>query len=46
MKKWQEMVLKLIEAGVNVDVGILEKECRASNIRFFTFHAKIDPLLS
>ena len=38
-------IKKLIEAGVNVTVGILEKECRASNIRFFTFHEKKRPFI-
>ena len=38
-------IKKLIEAGVNVTVGILEKECRASNIRFFTLHEKTRPYI-
>ena len=38
-------IKKLIEAGVNVTVGILEKECRTSNIRFFTFHEKKRPYI-
>jgi len=38
-------IKKLIEAGVNVTVGILEKECRASNIRFFTLHEKKRPYI-
>jgi len=38
-------IKKLIESGVNVTVGILEKECRASNIRFFTFHEKKRPYI-
>ena len=38
-------IKKLIEASVNVTVGILEKECRASNIRFFTFHEKKRPFI-
>ena len=38
-------IKKLIQAGVNVTVGILEKECRASNIRFFTFHEKKRPYI-
>lgn len=38
-------IKKLKEAGVNVTVGILEKECRASNIRFFTFHEKKRPYI-
>ena len=36
-------IKKLIEAGVNVTVGILEKECDALNKRFFTFHKKQRP---
>jgi len=31
-------IRKLKEAGKNVIVGVLEKECRESNKRFFTFH--------
>ena len=33
-------IKKLIEAGKNVIVGVLEKECVESNKRFFTFHQK------
>ena len=33
-------IKKLIEAGANVTVGILETECRESNKRFFNFHEK------
>lgn len=33
-------ILKLIEAGANVTVGILEEECNELNKRFFTFHQK------
>jgi diaminohydroxyphosphoribosylaminopyrimidine deaminase / 5-amino-6-(5-phosphoribosylamino)uracil reductase len=36
---------KLIDAGRNVTVGVLEKECRQSNIRFFTFHEKKRPYI-
>ncbi len=36
-------IRKLKEAGKNVTVGILEKECRGSNRRFFTFHEKQRP---
>ena len=36
---------KLIEAGANVIVGILEAECRESNKRFFTFHEKKRPYI-
>ncbi len=31
-------IRKLREAGVEVEVGVLENECRALNRRFFTFH--------
>ena len=34
---------KLIEANVDVTVGILEEECKAVNKRFFTFHEKKRP---
>jgi len=36
-------IKKLIEAGKNVTVGILETECKALNKRFFTFHEKKRP---
>ncbi|KAB1156501.1 bifunctional diaminohydroxyphosphoribosylaminopyrimidine deaminase/5-amino-6-(5-phosphoribosylamino)uracil reductase RibD [Flavobacterium luteum] len=35
----------LIESGKNVIVGILEKECKESNKRFFTFHEKKRPYI-
>ena len=38
-------IRKLKEAGKNVTVGILEKECRESNRRFFTFHEKLRPYI-
>lgn len=31
-------IKKLIEAGINVTVGVLEKDCLLANQRFFTFH--------
>ncbi|MCG6187491.1 bifunctional diaminohydroxyphosphoribosylaminopyrimidine deaminase/5-amino-6-(5-phosphoribosylamino)uracil reductase RibD [Maribellus maritimus] len=34
---------KLKKAGVEVEVGVLEKECRNINKRFFTFHEKKRP---
>jgi diaminohydroxyphosphoribosylaminopyrimidine deaminase / 5-amino-6-(5-phosphoribosylamino)uracil reductase len=34
---------KLRKAGIEVEVGILEKECRELNKRFFTFHEKKRP---
>lgn len=36
---------KLRKAGIKVDVGILEKECRRLNKRFFTFHEKKRPYI-
>ena len=36
-------IKKLIEAGVNVTVGVLEEECYQLNKRFFTFHNKKRP---
>ena len=38
-------IKKLIEAGRNVTVGILEKECNELNKRFFTFHQKKRPYI-
>lgn len=38
-------VEKLRAAGVNVVAGILEKECRHLNRRFFTFHEKERPYI-
>ncbi len=34
---------KLLRAGIEVEVGVLEKECRELNKRFFTFHEKQRP---
>ena len=34
---------KMRKAGINVKVGVLEKECREINKRFFTFHEKKRP---
>jgi len=36
-------IKKLVEAGKNVTVGILEDECNKLNKRFFTFHNKKRP---
>lgn len=36
---------KLKAAGINVEVGILEKECVELNKRFFTFHEKQRPYI-
>ena len=38
-------IKKLVEAGRNVTVGILEKECNELNKRFFTFHQKKRPYI-
>ena len=38
-------VKKLLEAEINVTVGILENECNELNKRFFTFHQKKRPFI-
>ena len=38
-------IKKLLEAGTNVTVGILEDECYELNKRFFTFHTKKRPYI-
>jgi len=38
-------IRKLRDSGNNVIVGVLEKECRESNRRFFTFHEKRRPYI-
>ena len=38
-------IKKLIEAGKNVTVGVLEAECWEANKRFFTFHQKKRPYI-
>jgi diaminohydroxyphosphoribosylaminopyrimidine deaminase/5-amino-6-(5-phosphoribosylamino)uracil reductase len=38
-------IKKLIEAGINVTIGILEEECNELNKRFFTFHQKKRPFI-
>jgi len=38
-------IRKLIEAGRNVTIGILEEECNELNKRFFTFHQKKRPYI-
>ncbi len=38
-------IKKLIEAGINVTVGVLEEECNELNKRFFTFHSKQRPYI-
>lgn len=38
-------IQKLVSAGIDVKVGILEDECRELNRRFFTFHEKKRPYI-
>lgn len=38
-------IKKLTDAGATVTVGILEKECKKLNKRFFTFHEKKRPYI-
>jgi len=38
-------IKKLIAAGANVTVGVLEKECKELNKRFFTFHQQKRPYI-
>lgn len=38
-------IKKLMEAGINVTIGILETECNELNKRFFTFHEKKRPYI-
>jgi len=38
-------IKKLMEAGCEVQVGVLEKECQDLNKRFFTFHQKKRPYI-
>ncbi len=38
-------IKKLVENGINVTVGVLEKECNELNKRFFTFHQKKRPFI-
>ena len=38
-------IKKLLEAGINVTVGVLENECNELNKRFFTFHEKKRPYI-
>lgn len=38
-------IKKLIAAGANVTVGVLEKECNELNKRFFTFHQEKRPYI-
>ena len=38
-------IQKLCDAGISVDVGVLEEECKALNRRFFTFHREKRPYI-
>ncbi|MEW5675074.1 bifunctional diaminohydroxyphosphoribosylaminopyrimidine deaminase/5-amino-6-(5-phosphoribosylamino)uracil reductase RibD [Flavobacterium enshiense] len=38
-------IKKLMEAGINVTIGVLEDECNELNKRFFTFHQKQRPYI-
>ena len=38
-------IRKLREAGIEVEVGVLEEECKALNRRFFTFHREKRPYI-
>lgn len=38
-------IKKLVDSGINVKVGFLEKECYELNKRFFTFHEKQRPYI-
>ena len=38
-------IRKLQEAGITVEVGVLEKECKELNRRFFTFHREKRPYI-
>jgi diaminohydroxyphosphoribosylaminopyrimidine deaminase/5-amino-6-(5-phosphoribosylamino)uracil reductase len=38
-------IKKLRSAGIEVTVGVLEKECREMNRRFFTYHEKFRPYI-
>ncbi|MCQ2096186.1 MAG: bifunctional diaminohydroxyphosphoribosylaminopyrimidine deaminase/5-amino-6-(5-phosphoribosylamino)uracil reductase RibD [Bacteroidaceae bacterium] len=39
-------IRKLIDAGCEVKVGVLEKECRDINRKFFTYHEKHRPFIT
>lgn len=38
-------IKKIREAGIEVEVGVLEEECKALNRRFFTFHREKRPFI-
>ena len=39
-------IKKIREAGIEVEVGVLEEECKALNRRFFTFHREKRPYIT
>ena len=39
-------IKKIREAGIEVEVGVLEEECKALNCRFFTFHREKRPYIT
>lgn len=39
-------IKKLVDAGIEVKVGVLEDECKALNARFMTFHGLKRPLVT
>lgn len=39
-------IKKLIDAGIEVTVGVLEEECKALNSRFMTYHGKQRPFVT
>lgn len=39
-------IKKLLDAGIEVTVGVLEEECKALNSRFMTFHGKKRPFVT
>ena len=39
-------IQKLKDAGIEVNVGVLEEECKALNKRFITFHAQQRPFVT
>lgn len=38
-------IKKLVEAGIDVKIGVLEEECKKLNKRFFTYHEKKRPYI-
>ena len=38
-------IAQLLDAGIEVEVGVLEEECKALNRRFFTFHREKRPYI-